>query len=132
MQAEEAIVFSSGFVTNLATISALVGRGDCIIGDQWNHASIMDGCRMSGAEFLEFKHNNMDALAECLEKTQGRRTLVVLDAVFSMDGDIVDLPAAVDAVQETPGPAHGRRSAQPGRARENGPRRAGALRSAPE
>ena len=68
MQAEDAIVFSSGYVTNLATISALVGPGDCVIGDQWNHASIVDGCRMSGAEFLEFKHNDMDSLAEDLER----------------------------------------------------------------
>jgi glycine C-acetyltransferase len=96
MRSEDAIVFSSGYVTNLATISALVGRGDVVIGDQWNHASIVDGCRMSGAEFLEFRHNDMDALASCLEKTQGRRTLVVVDSVFSMDGDIIDLPSTLE------------------------------------
>jgi 8-amino-7-oxononanoate synthase len=96
MHAEDAIVFSSGYVTNLATISTLVGRGDCVIGDQWNHASIADGCRMSGADFFEFEHDCMDSLAECLEKAQGRRTLVVVDAVFSMDGDIADLPAIID------------------------------------
>ncbi|MBN2477451.1 MAG: aminotransferase class I/II-fold pyridoxal phosphate-dependent enzyme [Pirellulales bacterium] len=96
MRAEDAVVFSSGYVTNLATLSTLVGRGDCVIGDQWNHASIVDGCRMSGAEFREFKHNCMDSLAENLEKAQGRRTLVVVDAVFSMDGDIVDLPTVVE------------------------------------
>lgn len=96
MQSEAAIVFSSGYVTNLATVSALVGRGDCIIGDQWNHASIVDGCRQSGAELLEFAHNDMDALAAALERTQGRRTLVVVDAVFSMDGDIIDMPGVVD------------------------------------
>lgn len=94
--ADEAIVFSSGYVTNLATISTLVGPGDCVIGDQWNHASIIDGCRMSGAEFLEFKHNDCDSLAEKLEQAGRRRTLVVVDAVFSMDGDIIDLPAVVD------------------------------------
>lgn len=96
MQAEAAIVFSSGYVTNLATISTLVGRGDCIIGDQWNHASIVDGCRISGADVLTFPHNDMDGLAACLEQAAGRRTLVVVDAIFSMDGDIVDLPAIVD------------------------------------
>jgi glycine C-acetyltransferase len=96
MQADDAIVFSSGYVANLATISALVGRGDCVINDQWNHASIVDGCRMSGAEMLEFKHNDPDSLAEVLGKTGGRRTLVVVDAVFSMDGDIIDLPPIVD------------------------------------
>jgi 8-amino-7-oxononanoate synthase len=96
MQAEDAIVFSSGYITNLATISTLVGRGDCILGDQWNHASIVDGCRISGADLLTFPHNDMDGLAECLEQAAGRRTLVVVDAIFSMDGDIIDLPAVVD------------------------------------
>ncbi len=96
LQAEDAIVFSSGFVTNLATISTLVGPGDCVIGDQWNHASIIDGCRMSGAEFLEFKQNDIDSLADKLAQSGGRRTLVVVDAVFSMDGDIIDLPGVID------------------------------------
>jgi glycine C-acetyltransferase len=96
MNAEAAIVYGSGYVTNLSTISALVGRGDCVIGDQWNHASIADGCRMSGAEFLEYRHNDVDALAEKLEQAAGRRTLVVVDAVFSMDGDVCDLPAVIE------------------------------------
>jgi glycine C-acetyltransferase len=95
MRAEEAIVYSSGYVTNLSTISTLVGRGDCVIGDQWNHASIVDGCRMSGAQFLEFRHNDIDSLAERLAQAGGRRTLVVVDSVFSMDGDLCDLPAVV-------------------------------------
>ena len=96
MQSEDAIVFSSGYVTNLATISTLVGPGDCVIGDQWNHASIIDGCRMSGAEFYEFKHNDIDSLAEQLQASGSRRTLVVVDAVFSMDGDVIDLPGVID------------------------------------
>lgn len=100
MKTEDSVVYSSGYITNLATISALVGPGDCVIGDQWNHASIMDGCRMSGAEFLEFSHNDMDALAGELAKTNGRRTLVVVDSVFSMDGDIVDMSAVVRLCKE--------------------------------
>lgn len=96
MNSDDAIVFSSGYVTNLATISTLVGRGDCVIGDQLNHASIVDGCRLSGADFLEFRHNDIDSLCECFQKAQGQRTLVVVDAVFSMDGDIADLPAIVE------------------------------------
>ncbi len=100
MQAEDAIVFSSGYVTNLSVISTLVGRGDCIIGDQWNHASIADGCHASGADVLEFKHNDMESLAERLQQTQGRRTLVIVDAVFSMDGDIIDMPAVVDLCKQ--------------------------------
>jgi 8-amino-7-oxononanoate synthase len=95
MDSQDAIVFSSGYVANLATISALVGPGDCILGDQLNHASIMDGCRMSGADFWEFKHNDLDSLAELLPRTDGRRTLVIVDAVFSMDGDIINLPQVV-------------------------------------
>jgi 8-amino-7-oxononanoate synthase len=95
MQTDDAVVFSSGYVANLATISALVGPGDFVIGDQVNHASIMDGCRMSGATFWEFEHNNMDSLAQRLREADSHRTLVVVDAVFSMDGDIIDLPAVV-------------------------------------
>ncbi len=96
MQTEDAVAYSSGYVTNLSTISSLVGAGDYVIGDQLNHASIMDGCRMSGATFWEFRHNDMRSLAELLEQADGGRTLVVVDAVFSMDGDIIDLPAVVE------------------------------------
>lgn len=95
MDAENALVFGSGYVANLATISALVGPGDCIVGDRFNHASIADGCRMSGAELFEFAHNDMASLSEMLARTRGRRTLVIVDAVFSMEGDIADLPEIV-------------------------------------
>jgi 8-amino-7-oxononanoate synthase len=95
MDAEDSLVFGSGYVANLATISALVGPGDCIVGDQYNHASIADGCRMSGAELLEFAHNDMESLDEMLARTRGRRTLVIVDAVFSMEGDIANLPEIV-------------------------------------
>jgi glycine C-acetyltransferase len=96
MRAEEAIVYSSGFMTNLATVSTLVDRQGVVIGDEWNHASIVDGCRTSQAEFLIFKHNDIDSLASQLDRAAGRPTLVVVDAVFSMDGDIIDLPAVID------------------------------------
>lgn len=96
MGADDALVFSSGYVTNLSTISTLVDRSCVVIGDAWNHASIVDGCRMSGADFWTFEHNNMDALKKQLERAAGRRTLVVVDAVFSMDGDVIDLPGVVD------------------------------------
>ena len=66
-RADGAILFSSGYVANLSTISTLVAPGDCVIGDQWNHASITDGCRMSGAQFLEFRHNDMESLASNLQ-----------------------------------------------------------------
>jgi len=96
MQAEEAIVYSSGFMTNMATISALVGPGQCVIGDQWNHASIVDGCRMSGAIFWEFRHNDMSTLEQLLKRARGMHTLVVVDSVYSMDGDIAPLPKIVE------------------------------------
>ena len=99
METEDAIVFGSGYVTNLAVISALVGPGDCVIGDQWNHASIVDGCRMSGADFLVFAHNDMRSLEDCLKKAGERQSLVVVDAVYSMDGDIAPLPEIIQLCQ---------------------------------
>jgi 8-amino-7-oxononanoate synthase len=91
--AEDAIVYSSGYVTNLATISSLVGRNDVVIADKLNHASIVDGCLLSGAEFLRFRHNDMADLERRLQQVgRGCGKLVVVDAVFSMDGDIIDLP----------------------------------------
>lgn len=95
VHAEDAIVFPSGYVTNHSTIAALVGPGDVVIGDALNHASIQDGCAASKAEFLQFRHGDLDHLEKCLQSAAGRATLVVTDAVFSMDGDIVDLPSVV-------------------------------------
>lgn len=96
MRAEASLVYSSGFMANSATIATLVDHNCCVIGDQWNHASIVDGCRASGAEFLVFDHNDMGSLQLKLKRASGRRTLVVVDAVFSMDGDIIHLPDVVD------------------------------------
>ena len=91
---EEAVTFSSGYVTNLTTIATLVGRHDVVFSDRLNHASIVDGCQISGAAFVRYRHNDMADLERRLAQapTTGTR-LVVTDAVFSMDGDIVDLPA---------------------------------------
>jgi glycine C-acetyltransferase len=94
---EEAVTFSSGYVTNLATVAALVGRHDYVFGDKLNHASIVDGCLLSGARFVRFRHNDMDDLeAKLSEAPAGAAKLVVADAVFSMDGDIIDLPRLVE------------------------------------
>jgi glycine C-acetyltransferase len=94
--AESAITFSSGYVTNLSVVSTLVGRGDYVISDKLNHASIVDGCLMSGARFLRFQHNDMEALEERLKQVEkGKTALVITDAVFSMDGDIIDFPRMV-------------------------------------
>jgi 8-amino-7-oxononanoate synthase len=91
--ADDAITFSSGYVTNLSTISTLVGRHDVVLSDKLNHASIVDGCLLSGAQFVRYKHNDVQDLARRLEEApESASKLVVSDAVFSMDGDIVDLP----------------------------------------
>jgi len=95
--AEAAITYSSGYVTNLTVLSTLMGRGDYVISDKLNHASIVDGCLMSGAEFRRFKHNDMDELEHRLQQTPSDvAKLVVADAVFSMDGDVLDLPRTVE------------------------------------
>ncbi len=96
MGREDAIVYATGYVTNLATVSTLVGRGDWVISDKWNHASIVDGCVLARGEFKRFQHNDMADLERLLAKAPADvGKLVVADAVFSMDGDIFDLPAAV-------------------------------------
>jgi glycine C-acetyltransferase len=92
-QAEAAVTMSSGYATNLATISSLLRKGDTVICDKLNHASIVDGCMLSFAKFVRFRHNDMDHLERRLrEASPDGRILVVADAVFSMDGDIINLP----------------------------------------
>ncbi|MCP4537387.1 MAG: aminotransferase class I/II-fold pyridoxal phosphate-dependent enzyme [Chloroflexi bacterium] len=90
---EAAIVYSSGYVTNLTTVAGLVGRNDTVICDKFNHASIVDGCLLSGAKFARFRHNDMAGLEKRLKQADpDSGALVVVDAVFSMDGDIINLP----------------------------------------
>lgn len=94
--AEAAVTYTSGYATNLTVVSTLLGRNDYVISDKLNHASIVDGCLMSGAKFLRFKHNDMAALEARLEQVpSGSAKLVVSDSVFSMDGDIIDFPNMV-------------------------------------
>ncbi len=94
--AEAAITYTSGYVTNLTVISTLMGRGDYVLSDKLNHASIVDGCLMSGAEFRRFKHNDMADLEHRLQQIPDDVSkLVIADAVFSMDGDVIDLPNMV-------------------------------------
>lgn len=91
-RAEACITFQSGFTANLATIPALVGKGDVIFSDRLNHASIIDGCRLSRAQIVAYEHNDVDDLQRQIAATSeyGRR-LIVTDGVFSMDGDIAPL-----------------------------------------
>jgi glycine C-acetyltransferase len=95
-QAEAALALSSGYVTNLGVIAALLGRNDVVISDKLNHASIVDGCLLSRSKFVRFDHNDMEALEKALfEAPQKAGKLVVTDAVFSMDGDVIDLPEMI-------------------------------------
>jgi 8-amino-7-oxononanoate synthase len=92
---EAALVFSTGFQVNLGVISALAGKDDIIIIDKMDHASIIDGCRLSYAEVKKFRHNDMTDLERILMENRDRRKLIVVDGVFSMEGDIINLPEVV-------------------------------------
>jgi len=99
--AEAAITYSSGYATNLSVISTLMGRGDYVLSDKLNHASIVDGCIMSGAEFRRFKHNDMQDLENRLKNLpEGVSKMVIADSVFSMDGDILDMPKVVELTKK--------------------------------
>lgn len=90
---EAAITFQSGFCANLATIPALVGKEDVIFSDELNHASIIDGSRLSGAKIIRYAHNSTADLERVIDEAAGtyRRALIITDGVFSMDGDIAPL-----------------------------------------
>lgn len=93
---ENAVALASGYGANFGTIAALLGRHDVVISDKINHASIVDGCILSRAQFLRFEHNDMAALEKALGEAPKKGTkLVVADAVFSMDGDIINLPEVI-------------------------------------
>jgi len=101
MKRPAALVFSTGFQTNLGTISCLVGRTDTIFADRANHASLVDGCRLSFGKTVKFAHNDMADLGRLLQSTpNGGGRLIVVDGVFSMEGDITDLPSIVRLARE--------------------------------
>jgi len=92
---EAAIVFSTGMMVNLGVISTLVGRNDTVVVDRTDHASILDGTRLSFGQTRKYKHNDMTSLERTLEKCQTNGKLVVIDGVFSMHGDVANLPEIV-------------------------------------
>jgi 8-amino-7-oxononanoate synthase len=93
---EAALIFSTGFQVNLGVISALVGKDDVMIIDKMDHASIIDGCRLSYGEVKKFRHNDMADLERILKENTNRSKLIIVDGVFSMEGDIVNLPSVVE------------------------------------
>jgi 8-amino-7-oxononanoate synthase len=97
-QAEDALVFSSGYLANLSTIAALVGPADLILSDAYNHASLRTGAKASGATTYNYRHGDVEHLEECLaaHRAQHRRCLITTDSVFSMDGDLCPLPQILD------------------------------------
>ncbi|HXG31205.1 MAG TPA: 8-amino-7-oxononanoate synthase [Thermodesulfobacteriota bacterium] len=99
---EAAILFSSGYLANVGTISALVGPGDIIYSDELNHASIIDGCRLSHAEIRVYKHRDLDHLGFLIssDRTRGGKKLIVTDTVFSMDGDLAPLSELVEIAEQ--------------------------------
>lgn len=99
---EDALVFSSGYLANLGTISALVGKKDLILGDRSNHSSLKNGSRLSGAKVIEYAHCDLEDLRQYLRghRAQYRRCLIVTDTVFSMDGDVCPLPEILDLAIE--------------------------------
>jgi len=95
MRKDAALVFSTGFQVNLGVISALVGKDDVVIIDKMDHASIIDGCRLSFGEVKKFRHNDMNDLERLLREYEAKDKLIVVDGVFSMEGDIAHLPEIV-------------------------------------
>lgn len=93
---EGALLYSSGYLANLGVLTALAHPGDVIFSDALNHASIIDGCRLSGARAEVYRHGDAGHLAELLAATPARRRLIVSETVFSMDGDIAPLPAILE------------------------------------
>ena len=101
--AEACITFQSGFAANLATVPALAGKEDVIFSDALNHASIIDGCRLSGAKIVRYEHNDIESLRETIAKekrTGFKRAMIISDGVFSMDGDVAPLDALVQVADE--------------------------------
>jgi 8-amino-7-oxononanoate synthase len=101
---EAALLYNSGYTANGGILSALVSRGDFVFSDELNHASVVDGCRLSRASVLVFPHNDLDALEDKLRRAScthpARKKLIVVDGVFSMDGDLAPLPELVNLAEK--------------------------------
>lgn len=100
LQRDDAIFYTSGYMTNLGVISSLVKHGDVVVVDRLAHASILDACKLSGAEVKRFRHNDTNDLARILETCGDAATLVAIDGVYSMEGDIAPLPRILRVCRE--------------------------------
>src|SRR3954449_5856349 len=102
MDTEDAIVFTTGHQANVGTLGTLLGPGDTVIADSGDHASILDGCLLSRAKLRPYRHGRLDKLERMLERAEddGGGVMVVVDGVFSMEGDLADLPAITEACRE--------------------------------
>jgi 8-amino-7-oxononanoate synthase len=102
MGSEDALAYTTGYQANVGCLGAIVGPGDTVICDSGDHASILDGCKLSGAKLRPFRHNRMDKLEKMLQRAgeDGGGVLVVVDGVFSMEGDVCDLPRIVELCRE--------------------------------
>lgn len=101
-QTENALVFSSGYLANIGTITALVGQRDLILSDEYNHSSLKNGANMSGATVINYPHNQVKILRKILEENYRnyRKKLIITDSVFSMDGDLCHVPQLLDVATE--------------------------------
>jgi 8-amino-7-oxononanoate synthase len=106
METEDALVYTTGYQANLGCLSGVLGPSDTVIADSSDHASILDGCKLSGARLRPFRHNRIERLEQMLERavSDGGGVLVVVDGVYSMEGDVCDLPAVAERCR-----AHGAR-----------------------
>jgi 8-amino-7-oxononanoate synthase len=93
---ESALLFGSGYLANAGAVAALAGKGEVVFSDELNHASIVDGCRLSRAETFVYRHGDLEHLAWALYHVRGRPALIVTDGVFSMDGDVAPLPELLE------------------------------------
>jgi 8-amino-7-oxononanoate synthase len=100
MRKEAALIFSTGFQVNLGVISALVGKDDIVVIDKMDHASIIDGCRLSFGDIKKYRHNDMGDLERLLKEYEEKDKLVIIDGVFSMEGDIAPLPEIIALVKK--------------------------------
>lgn len=97
---EAALIFNSGYAANTGIIPSIAEEGDILFSDEMNHASIIDGCRLSGAKIIVYRHRDVEHLSELMKKEDGKRRIVVTDTVFSMDGDIAPLKEIYEVCRE--------------------------------